>query len=186
MKMNKHSKRAKQWPRIFIAKHRSGQVSFQVDLGFVDGKRKRVNFASKGEAEAFADQSRVARANEGMAAFTLTQDIRLDAVKANRLLAPHGVTILESAKYYENHVLAYKTAPTVKEIVQRYIADCKQRNLRPRTIGDLEQRLRTFSADFGDFRLSDITLDELREWLNDEQWGMRTRICPKYDCMTPA
>lgn len=173
--MNKHSKRSK-WPRIHIAKHRSGQVSFQVDLGFVEGKRKRVNFATKGEAEAYSEQSRIARANEGMEAFTLNQDIRLDAVKANRLLAPHGVTILESAKYYEKHVLAYKTAPTVKEIVQRYLADCKNRNLRPRTIGDLEHRLNSFAADFGESRLSDITLDELKEWVNDEQWGMRTRI----------
>lgn len=176
MKMNKHSRRAKQWPRIFIAKHRSGQVSFQVDLGIVDGKRKRVNFASKGEAETFAEQSRIAKVNEGMKAFTLPQDVRLDAAKAHDILARHGVTILESAKYYEKHVLAYKTAPTVKEIVALYIADCKQRNLRPRTIGDLEQQLNTFAADFGDSRLSDITLDELKEWVNDDQWGMRTRV----------
>jgi integrase len=175
MKLNKHAKRSK-WPRIHIAKHRSGQVSYQVDLGFVEGKRKRVNFATKAEAEGFAEQSRIAKANEGMAAFTLAQDIRLDAFKANRMLAPHGVSILESARYYEKHVLAYKTAPPVKEIVQHYLADCKNRNLRPRTLGDLEQRLNTFATDFGESRLSDITLDELKEWVNDDEWGMRTRI----------
>jgi integrase len=142
----------------------------------VEGKRKRVNFATKAEAQGFADQSRVARTNEGMEAFTLSQDIRLDAAKAHKILAPYRVTILEAAKYYQNHVLAYKTAPTVKEIVERYIADCKHRNLRPRTITDLEQRLNTFASDFGESRLSEITLDELKEWVNDEQLGMRTRI----------
>lgn len=175
MKLNKHAKRSK-WPRIHIAKHRSGQVSYQVDLGFVEGKRKRVNFATRTEAEAFAEQSRIARGNEGMAAFTLKQDVRLDAVKANRILAPHNITILESAKYYEKHVLAYKTAPIVKEVVARYIDDARNRNLRPTTVKDLHSRLTTFAADFGDSRLSDITLDELKEWINDDEWGMRTRI----------
>lgn len=170
------TKRAKQWPRIHIAKHRSGQISYQVDLGFVEGRRKRVNFASKTDAQGFADQSRVARANEGTEAFTLPQGIRLDAAKAHKILAPHHVTILEAAKYYEKHVLAYKTAPPVKEIVARYVADSKNKNLRTRTIGDLEARLNTFAEEFGERRLSEITLDELKEWVNDEDWEMRTRI----------
>jgi len=36
-----------QSPPIYKVTHRSGQVSWQVDLGMVDGKRKRVNFATK-------------------------------------------------------------------------------------------------------------------------------------------
>lgn len=169
------TKRAK-WPPIYKVTHRSGQESFQVDLGSVEGKRKRVNFGTKAEAETFAEQSRIAKANEGMAAFTLAQDIRLDALKANQMLAPHGVTILEAAKYFEKHVLAYKTAPPIKEVVARYIADSKSKNLRPRTITDLETRLYPFSADFGERRLSEVTLDELKDWINDENLQMRTRI----------
>jgi len=142
----------------------------------VEGKRKRVSFATKPEAETYAEQSRVARANEGTAAFTLPMDIRLDAAKAHAILAPHGVTILEVAKYYQMHVLAYKTAPTIREIVDRYIADTVARNKRPATIKDLDQRLNTFADDFGDSRLHELTLDELRDWLDDNEWEPRTRI----------
>jgi len=169
---NKRSK----WPPLYTVTFRSGQVGFQVDLGMVEGKRKRVNFPTKQEAETFREQCRVAKANEGIAAFTLPLDVRTDAHRANQVLAPHGVTLLEAAKYYQKHVLAYKTAPTVKEIVAIYIADCVNRNLRPRTIGDLKHRLNNFAADFGATRLSDITLDELKEWVQDEEWDMRTRI----------
>lgn len=169
-------KRAKKWPPIYKVTHRSGQVSFQVDLGFVEGKRKRVNFATRIEAETFSEQSRIARANEGTAAFALPQDVRLDAAKAHQILAPHNITILEAARYYQTHVLAYKTAPPTKEIVEGYIADCKNRNLRGRTVGDVRARLTSFAADFGERRLSEITLDELKEWVNDEEWEMRTRI----------
>jgi len=175
MKMIKNSKRLK-WPPIYKVTHRSGQVSFQVDLGFIEGKRKRVNFATQTDAQTFADQSRVARANEGTAAFALPQHVRLDAAKAHQKLSPHNITILEAAKYYEDHVLAYKNAPAIKGIVQHYLSDCKNRNLRPDTIKDLVQRLNTFAADFGERRLSEVALDELKEWINDDEWGMRTRI----------
>jgi len=174
MKANKRSK--SKWPRIYTPTHRSGQVSYQVDLGNVEGKRKRVNFATKEEAETYAEQCRVKKANEGMAAFSLPMNIRLDAAKADKILASHNVTILEAAKYYEKHVLAYKTAPTIKEIVEFYISDSKNRNLRSRTIGDLEHRLNSFAADFGESRLSEVTLDELKEWVQDDEWAMRTRI----------
>jgi integrase len=170
------TKKSKQWPPIYTVTHRSGQVSHQVDLGIVDGKRKRVNFETKPEAQTYAEQCRVAKANEGMMAFSLPADIRLDAAKASNILVPHGITILEAAKYYQKHVLAYKTAPLVKEIVERYIADATSRNLRPRSIGDLKHRLNTFAADFGESRLSDITPDELKEWVQDDGWKSRNRV----------
>jgi integrase len=170
------SKKTKQWPPIYTVTHRSGHASYQVDLGIVEGKRKRVNFETKAEAETYAEQCRIAKVNEGVMAFSLPTDIRLDAAKASSILLPHGVSILEAAKYYQKHVLAFKTAPCIKEIVERYIADCVGRNLRPATIGDLRCRLNSFASDFGDARLSDITLDELKEWVQDDAWEMRTRI----------
>jgi integrase len=40
----------------------------------------------------------------------------------------------------------------------------------------LKHRLNTFAADFGESRLSDITLDELKEWVMDDGWEPRTRV----------
>ncbi len=164
------------WPPVYTQQNRSGQHSYVVDLGIIEGKRKRVSFPTEQQAQTYAEQARIQRTNEGTAAFSLPMDIRLDAAKASQVLLPHGVSILEAVKDYQKHVLAYKTAPTVKEIVQKYIDDSVSRNLRPRTIGDLKHRLNCFAADFGDSRLSDITLDELKEWVQDDEWGMRTRV----------
>ncbi len=167
-------KRAKQWPPIYTQTNRSGQLTYYVDLRAVAGGRP--GFPTLAQAQTLAEQARIQRDNEGNAAFALPMDVKLDAAKANQILAAHGVTILEAAKYYERHVLAYKTAPTVKEIIEKYLADATQRNLRLRTIGDLKHRLDTFAADFGDSRLSDITLDELKDWIADDGWEPRTRI----------
>jgi integrase len=86
------------------------------------------------------------------------------------------VSILKTAKYYEKHVLAYKNAPSVKEAARRYLDDSINRNLRLRSVGDLRYRLNCFAAEFGEMRLSEITLDELKEWVQDDGWGMRTRV----------
>lgn len=168
-------KRAKQWPPIYKAKQRSGQVYFQVDLGIVDGKRKRPYFPTRAAAETYAEQARVARENEGTAAFSLGMDIRLDASKAHQIVAPHNVTILEATKYYQKHVLAYKDAPNIKAIVADYIKDAESRNLRPATIKDLKSRLNAFADDFGESKLSEMALDDLKDWLNDYD-DPRTRI----------
>jgi hypothetical protein len=95
-----------QWPYIHRVTHRSGQVSYQLE-GKVEGKRKRLNFQNQSWGwNLKVEQASVNRANEGIEAFTLQTDLRLDAAKANRILAPHGATIFEAAKYYEKHVLA--------------------------------------------------------------------------------
>src|SRR5690349_24810731 len=89
------------WPRITPIKLPSGNVTYQIDLGIVEGRRKRVNHSTKQEAETFAEQCRIAKANEGTTALALPMDIRLDAAKATQILAPHNVTILEVTKYYQ-------------------------------------------------------------------------------------
>ena len=171
--MNK-PKPAKLWPAIYSQKNRSGQCTFYVDLRAVNGGRP--GFPTMPQAQTCAEQARIQRNNEGNAAFGLPLDIRLDAAKANQILAAHGITIFEAAKYYEKHVLAYKTAPTIKEIIEKYLSDAAQRNLRSRTIDDLKHRLNNFALDFGARRLSDLTLDELKDWIAHDEWEPRTRI----------
>jgi integrase len=145
-----------------------------VDLRAVDGGRPV--FDTRQEADTLAEQSRLMRANEGIAFFGLPQSAKIDAVKAYETLSPHNITILESAKYYEKHVLSYKNAPLVKDMVARYIEDSTNRNLRPRAIEDITNRLNMFALDFGDNKLYEITIDELKDWVFDDEWKPLTII----------
>jgi integrase/recombinase XerD len=165
--------RADKWPRIYKQSNRNGDFTYYVDLRAVDGGRP--GFPILADAKIRAEQARAERVNEGTLAFALPAHVRLDAAKAHQILAPHNISILEAAKYYQKHVLAYKSAPLVKDIVVDYLRECKNDNLMPRTLLDYENRLETFAADFGESRLSDITLDELKEWINDDAWEPRTR-----------
>jgi integrase len=112
-----------------------------------------------------------------LAVFGLSQDVKMDAAKAHAILAPYNVSLWDAASYYKKHVLAYKSAPTVRDIIEKMIAEKKLKNRSDATVRDLKSRLEnTFAEDFGDRRLHEITKEEVEEWLNDEEWTPRSRI----------
>jgi len=164
-------KRAGKWPPIYRAPQRSGQVSYQVDLGIVEGRRKRLTFPTKAEAKTYAEQARIAKANEGTAAFSLPMDLRLDAAKAHGLLAAHAVTLTEAARYYVQHVVAFRQAPTIAEIVTRMLGEAETNGRRKRTVAELRTRLTTFAEDFPNRRLADLTVEDLNEWIAEDDWS---------------
>lgn len=165
-----------QWPNIYSRVHRSGETGFLVDLGFINGKRERHSFKTKGEADTFAEAKRAERLNEGTAALGLSQSARQDAVKALEILAPHDITLLQAAEHYSTHVLAYRNAPLVPEVVTRLIADAEKNDRRDRTVEELRSRLTAFSEDFKKCRLSEITVEGIEAWLDEDDWSPRTRI----------
>ncbi len=170
------ARRKVSWPRIYRRIHRSGQAGFTVDLGLVNGKRDRRTFPTKQAAETFATQARVAKENEGTAAFSLSADSRVEAAKCLGKLRPWNATLTEAVDHYVEHVLKYRNAPPVAEIVQQLLKDVTAAGRRQRTIDDLKARLGQFANTFGTRQLSAIALPELQEWLNDPELSPRTKI----------
>lgn len=169
-------RRRRTWPNVYSRLHRSGEKGFVVDLGLIDGKRARYSFTSKVEADAFAEAKRIERQNEGTAALALPLEVRQDAAKAYALLAPSGVSLVQAAEYYRQHVLAFREAPLIEEIVKRLLEDAKRNDRRDRTVAELKFRLEAFRDDFAGRRLSEITVEELKAWVDDDEWSPRTRI----------
>ena len=147
-----------------------------MDLGKINGRRERHSFKTKAEANTFAELKRIERANQGTAGLSIPQELRVDANKAWHLLSPHDVSLERAARYYLDHVIAYQSAPMVKEIVGRMVSEAKKNHRRQRTIEDVENRLKLFAEDFGESKLSEITVEDLKEWLDEEDWSPRTRI----------
>lgn len=163
--------------RIYEVRKKGVVVAFQVDKGFVQGKRERRNYKTFEEATVAAQQGYLERQNQGLAVFGLSEDVKRDAAKAHEILAPFGVSLFEAANHYAKHVLAFRSAPLVKDIIDRLIAEKRSMKRSEKTVRDLESRLvNTFAAEFGERRLSEIAKQEIEEWLNDEEWEPRTRI----------
>jgi integrase len=169
-----NTKRAKkQWPRIYTIP-REGRQVYQVDLRAVDGGRPI--FDTKEAADTCAEQARIARNNEDISFFfALPQQVKLDAVKGHEILRPFGASLIDAATYYKTKYLVFKTAPLIKDIVARLIKDKTDANKRPRTLSDLRHRLQhNFAAKFGEKHLTDLTIDDLKNWLLEVK-DFRTR-----------
>jgi integrase len=176
MASRRKTRKKRQWPNVYSRRHRSDETGFVVDVGLVNGKRDRHSFKTKEDADSFSALKRTERLNEGTAALGLSQSARMDASKALEILAPHDVTLLQSAEYYAKHVLAYRNAPLIPEVVARLIADAEKNDRRDRRVEELRSRLTTFSDDFKTHRLSEITGEEIEAWLDEDDWSPRTRI----------
>ena len=100
----------------------------------------------------------------------------MEAAKATEILNPHGTSLVEAANYYLKHVIAFRSAPTVSEIVAKMLKDAEANGRRERTIGDLRHRLELFAADFGSAKLSEISLEDIQDWLGEHEWAAQTRI----------
>jgi hypothetical protein len=94
------------------------RILYQVYLGSVrqerDGKivrhQKRRTFADKQEAEIFAERMKIQKFNYGIAALSISDQLRTEAIEAQRILEPHGVTISDAARFYANHLEGQKKA----------------------------------------------------------------------------
>jgi integrase len=176
-KPTKVKRKRKFWPNVYPRQNRSGSVGYIVDLGLINGNRERHSFKTKGEADTFAELKKTERLNQGVAALALPQEVKVDAAKATALLAPHHVSLEEAAKYFIKHVVAFRTAPKIGEIVDQMITEAERNDRRARTVGDLKSRLTMFAEDFPERRLSELTVEEIKAWMDeDEEWSARTRI----------
>jgi integrase len=143
----------------------------------INGKRERHSFKTKEDAGTFAEQKKIERTNQGTAALALPHEIKVDASKASKLLNPHSVSLEDAAKYYLKHVIACRNAPIISQIVDQMISEAEKNDRRNRTVGDLKNRLKVFAEDFPSRRLSELKVEDIKDWLNDEEdWSARTRI----------
>ena len=71
------AKRKRSWPNVYTRVHGSGQASYVVDIGLINGKRERHSFKTKAEAGTFAELKRIERQNQGAAALAMPQAIAL-------------------------------------------------------------------------------------------------------------
>ncbi len=165
----------KLWPPIHVLTYTSGKTAWQVAC-MVNGQRIRKTYPIKAEAETHAAEIRIQVENEERAAFTMPSAVRVEAVSAVKQLALHNASITEAVDFYVEHVLKYRTAPTVAEIVKRLVAEAESNKRRDRTVKDLRSRLEQFAKTFGDRRLASITREELAVWLNDPTLSARSRI----------
>jgi hypothetical protein len=105
-----------QWPRIRKRSNPGGTVSYLVDLSTAT-TRERKFFKTRTEAETFADQRRIERANHGTATLALSDDLRREVIDLSDRLRLVGSTLTDAVEFYFKHAKPDGGNKTVNQVI---------------------------------------------------------------------
>jgi integrase len=161
-----------------------GKTYWQVSIGSeirerADGRRVRIRlrrtFRDAAEAKTFSERKRIERLNFGTAGVSMDEQLRSDAIAAQKILAPFGISILDAAREYVRRAQLLSKSETVGAAVSALLEAKGADHLRPRYLNELRIRLRRFSERFETRKLADITSGEMDAWLRSLDVAPLTR-----------
>jgi len=162
-------------PKIRTRVYDSGKVGYCVDLGTGLGKRQRRFFKTKADAVAYADQVAIARKNQGLAAFSLTEEQRIEASNAFTLLKPAGVSLKTAVEYFLAHARPVGGNRCLAEVATELV-EIKERNgFKPRYVKALRVAFNVVGKKFGRRRIATITQLEIEKWLAAQSYTLTTK-----------
>lgn len=134
---------------------------------YVNGKRQRKYFETKGQADLYLNRIKAQIEREGQAAWTLSESERSAAAKALEILRPLQADLVEAAKFYAEHLRATSRSITFDSLVERLL-DAKRGDGRADThLSDLKYRLKRVAQTFGNRLVAEITFTEIDDWLRN-------------------
>jgi len=165
MKTSTPKRRAKQrWPFIKKRTYPNGTIAWQVDARTKQGGERKA-FETLVAAETFAEQCRVRRGNEGLASFTITEDLRIEAGKCMELLAPYGKSLTDAVDYFLPFLKRTASPKLLTVLVDEAIAEKKERKLEKPTIAEFKCRCKLLTEAFPGRNCGTITAEEISTWL---------------------
>src|SRR5438067_4162599 len=97
-----------------------GRVMFVVSY-HENGKRKRRHFETAPEAETFAEKIKTLKANQGAAAFSLPDKLRVEALECSSRLGKVGASLLMATDFYLQYAVPAGGKKTVEAAVNDYL-----------------------------------------------------------------
>lgn len=154
-------------------KHPSGLVTYQLDLGEVNGKRVQRSYKKKAAANKALKAAKKAQARHGSMASELTGAAMAEIVLARDRLRAAGWTLTEAVEFALKHGGRMAETITVPELVKRYIDtkdDCSVRYRRQLkvSLGSLAERFATRKA-------HELVKADIEAWLKASGWKAKTR-----------
>lgn len=130
----------------------------------IDGKQHRPRFSTKKEADAERKRLMDLHGNVGRGSAVLLANKQDEAAQALRLLSPHGASLIDAAKFYEERYLKFRSDRTFNEYFEDLIQGREDAKRSPRTVESLRDRTKAFLADHGDSVPRDMSPIKFVEW----------------------
>jgi integrase len=135
-------------------------------VNFLEHRRRtRRFFETKREAETFSQQKTVELQNQGREGVEFPSWVRIMAGECNDLLEPFGKTIRHATDHYVTFLRASAKSCTVAELAVEMQSAKKADGASERHLRDVKDRLKRFTADFGEKVTATVTSSEIDDWL---------------------
>jgi integrase len=155
------------YPTLRIVEYRhSATAKYVIEGVRVNGKRKRLFFATEGAAEKELARIKTKQRKEGENALKLPDALRIMALESAEKLKPFGRTILDATEFYVKFLRDAERSISLSNLVEEYLAAQKRLKRSQAHITDLKQRLGRFKEDFGERPIRTVTTVEIERWLH--------------------
>jgi integrase len=157
--------------RLRIAEYHHSPTTPWVLEGYkVNGKRKRIFFRTRSEAELALRRLKLIQRQEGEAGAALDADARTEAVRCIKRLSRFGRTLTDATDYLIQHLEAQEAANqtlTVERIITERLAKLRATGKSVVHIKDVAFYLGRFADTFGSRASGSIASEEIESWLED-------------------
>jgi integrase len=133
--------------------------------GKESGNWVRRFFATKAEAETFAEQKNIELLNLGIQGAEFPIELRAMAQEAARELGAFGKTIREAKDFFIAHLLRVQNAASLSKVVDEVLTIKTAMGVKPRTLKTYRGYVKNFAAEFPDRDIGTLTADEIEGWL---------------------
>lgn len=152
-----------------------GHRCYCVTIPKLSGGRTRRFFQEKAEAQSFLELAKVQLENHGIAALSVSDRLRVEAVECERRLAEFGKSLRDATDFYLAHLRAVEKSCTVRDVVAELLKARKADGSSVRYLGDLRVRLARFAGEFGEAMIAAVTAKQVSDWLRGLSVGPVTR-----------
>ena len=171
----------KTWPKIRVVIVK-GETFYQVDARRKGTNGKRETFSSLKSARARASEIEADFQELGSDGLALPLEVRANAAKATRILAPYDKTIDEAVSFYLAHLLAKEEAAksqTVEFLCDEWVDAKKnsiEKKLRKRTLEDIAIAAKQLKTAFAGLRILEVTPKHISDYVAKIEGSNQTRF----------
>jgi integrase len=132
----------------------------------------------KREVETFLQIAKIKLDNEGTAAFSIPETLRIEAVKCQRLLEPVSATLTDALQFFLKHAKPVGGTKTLAEAIKELLNSKRKAGKRESYVSILGWVLNAFERDFQGRNVNEITRQDVESWLDriDNLTTRRNRI----------
>jgi integrase len=130
------------------------------------------------EAETFLQIAKTQQENEGTAALSIPEALRIEAVKCQRLLEPVSATLTDAVQFFLKHAKPVGGTKTLADAIKELLDSKRKAGKRESYVSILGWVLNAFERDFQGRNVNDITRHNVESWLDriDNLATRRNRI----------